>query len=152
MINIFFKLSRALMNFISTIIKFGIKFSWEQNCTRLKQEHSIDGGVESHIPVFLFQVLFQQFKFFLNLYFLLMAISQFIPELRLGYLYTYWGPLVSWIIILSTLFISLFLTKRILVILCRPAYRIIILNKTIKQPVTRVFHSGCTDLSKFVNN
>jgi len=38
-------------------------------------------------------VLFQQFKFFLNLYFLLMAVSQFIPELRLGFLYTYWGPL-----------------------------------------------------------
>uniref|UniRef100_A0A1B6E947 Phospholipid-transporting ATPase n=1 Tax=Clastoptera arizonana TaxID=38151 RepID=A0A1B6E947_9HEMI len=38
-------------------------------------------------------VLFQQFKFFLNLYFLLMAMSQFVPELRLGYLYTYWGPL-----------------------------------------------------------
>lgn len=23
-----------------------------------------------------------------------MAMSQFVPELRLGYLYTYWGPLV----------------------------------------------------------
>ena len=32
---------------------------------------------------------------FLNLYFLIMATSQFIPELRIGYLYTYWGPLVS---------------------------------------------------------
>jgi len=41
-----------------------------------------------------FQVLYQQFKFFLNLYFLIMAMSQFVPELRLGYLYTYWGPLV----------------------------------------------------------
>lgn len=38
-------------------------------------------------------VLFEQFKFFLNLYFLVMACSQFIPELRIGYLYTYWGPL-----------------------------------------------------------
>lgn len=42
-----------------------------------------------------FQVLFEQFKFFLNLYFLVMALSQFIPEIRIGYLYTYWGPLVS---------------------------------------------------------
>lgn len=40
-----------------------------------------------------FQVLFQQFKFFLNLYFLIMASSQFIPDIRIGYLYTYWGPL-----------------------------------------------------------
>uniref|UniRef100_A0A915J7D5 P-type ATPase N-terminal domain-containing protein n=1 Tax=Romanomermis culicivorax TaxID=13658 RepID=A0A915J7D5_ROMCU len=38
-------------------------------------------------------VLFNQFKFFLNLYFLIMALSQFIPEIRVGYLSTYWGPL-----------------------------------------------------------
>lgn len=43
----------------------------------------------SFIPM----VLFEQFKFFLNLYFLVMATSQFIPELRIGNLYTYWGPL-----------------------------------------------------------
>jgi len=43
----------------------------------------------------LLQVLYEQFKFFLNLYFLVMASSQFIPEIRIGYLYTYWGPLVS---------------------------------------------------------
>ncbi|XP_064409596.1 probable phospholipid-transporting ATPase IIB isoform X3 [Latimeria chalumnae] len=38
-------------------------------------------------------VLFQQFKFFLNLYFLVVACSQFVPELKIGYLYTYWAPL-----------------------------------------------------------
>lgn len=38
-------------------------------------------------------VLFQQFRFFLNLYFLIMALSQFIPDIRISYLYTYWGPL-----------------------------------------------------------
>merc|ERR1719232_2187362 len=42
---------------------------------------------------FLPLVLFNQFKFFLNLYFLVMACSQFIPQLRIWYLYTYWGPL-----------------------------------------------------------
>lgn len=41
-----------------------------------------------------FQTLYNQFKFFLNMYFLVVATSQFIPELRIGYLYTYWGPLV----------------------------------------------------------
>uniref|UniRef100_A0A069DX33 Phospholipid-transporting ATPase n=2 Tax=Triatominae TaxID=70999 RepID=A0A069DX33_9HEMI len=46
-----------------------------------------------NIITFLPLVLFQQFKFFLNLYFLVMACSQFLPDLRLGYLYTYWGPL-----------------------------------------------------------
>jgi len=46
-------------------------------------------SIITFIPV----VLFNQFKFFLNLYFLVMACSQFIPQLRIGYLYTYWGPL-----------------------------------------------------------
>ena len=41
----------------------------------------------------LVQVLFQQFAVFLNLYFLVMALSQFIPSIRIGYLYTYWAPL-----------------------------------------------------------
>ncbi|XP_060556239.1 probable phospholipid-transporting ATPase IIB isoform X2 [Ruditapes philippinarum] len=45
------------------------------------------------IITFIPKVLFEQFKFFLNLYFLVMASSQFIPEIRIGYLYTYWGPL-----------------------------------------------------------
>ncbi|XP_047507080.1 probable phospholipid-transporting ATPase IIB [Pieris napi] len=45
------------------------------------------------IFTFLPIVLFEQFKFFLNLYFLIMALSQFIPSIRIGYLYTYWGPL-----------------------------------------------------------
>lgn len=46
-----------------------------------------------NIVTFLPLVLFEQFKFFLNLYFLIMATSQFIPDIRIGYLYTYWGPL-----------------------------------------------------------
>ena len=27
------------------------------------------------------------------MFFLIMALSQFIPQLQIGYLYTYWGPL-----------------------------------------------------------
>ncbi|XP_035212705.1 probable phospholipid-transporting ATPase IIB isoform X2 [Stegodyphus dumicola] len=46
-----------------------------------------------NIFTFIPLVLFHQFKFFLNLYFLVMALSQFIPDVRIGYLYTYWGPL-----------------------------------------------------------
>ncbi|GLD75459.1 probable phospholipid-transporting ATPase IIA isoform X1 [Lates japonicus] len=42
---------------------------------------------------FLLMVLFNQFKYFFNLYFLLLACSQFVQELRLGALYTYWVPL-----------------------------------------------------------
>ncbi|KAF6031486.1 ATP9A [Bugula neritina] len=39
------------------------------------------------------KVLFEQFKYFLNLYFLIMSCSQFVPEVRIGQLYTYWAPL-----------------------------------------------------------
>uniref|UniRef100_A0A8D2CK57 Phospholipid-transporting ATPase n=1 Tax=Sciurus vulgaris TaxID=55149 RepID=A0A8D2CK57_SCIVU len=42
---------------------------------------------------FLPGVLFNQFKYFFNLYFLLLACSQFVSEMRLGALYTYWVPL-----------------------------------------------------------
>nr|XP_045012002.1 probable phospholipid-transporting ATPase IIA isoform X1 [Jaculus jaculus] len=42
---------------------------------------------------FLPGVLFNQFKYFFNLYFLLLAGSQFVPDMRLGALYTYWVPL-----------------------------------------------------------
>ncbi|EFP01045.1 hypothetical protein GCK72_001413 [Caenorhabditis remanei] len=46
-------------------------------------------NIFSFVPI----VLFQQFKFFLNLYFLLMACSQFIPAIQIGAPITYWGPL-----------------------------------------------------------
>lgn len=46
-----------------------------------------------NIFTFIPLVLFEQFRFFLNLYFLVMACTQFIPMFRVGYLYTYWGPL-----------------------------------------------------------
>lgn len=47
-------------------------------------------------------MLFEQFRFFLNLYFLIMALSQFIPDVKIGYLYTYWGPLCF--VLLVTIF------------------------------------------------
>ena len=52
----------------------------------------IPASLNSHVFL-LFQVLYNQFKFFLNLFFLIMATSQFIPQLRIGYIYTYWAPL-----------------------------------------------------------
>lgn len=53
-------------------------------------------NIISFLPV----VLFNQFKFFLNLYTLIMACSQFIPELKIGFTYTYWAPL-SCVILVS---------------------------------------------------
>lgn len=54
----------------------------------------MDGCLTLFCFVLCSQVLFNQFKYFYNLYFLLLACSQFIKELRLGALYTYWVPLV----------------------------------------------------------
>ena len=42
---------------------------------------------------FLPRTLFNEFKFFFNMYFLLVALSQVIPALRIGYLSTYIAPL-----------------------------------------------------------
>ncbi|KAE9972932.1 hypothetical protein EG328_003574 [Venturia inaequalis] len=39
------------------------------------------------------RTLYNEFKFFLNMYFLLVALSQAIPQLRIGYLSTYVAPL-----------------------------------------------------------
>ncbi|KAF9446849.1 phospholipid-translocating P-type ATPase [Macrolepiota fuliginosa MF-IS2] len=42
---------------------------------------------------FLPLVFYEQFKFFFNLYFLLVALSQFIPALKIGFIVTYIAPL-----------------------------------------------------------
>nr|KAJ3417325.1 putative aminophospholipid-translocase [Polyrhizophydium stewartii] len=46
-----------------------------------------------NIITFIPLVLFEQFKFFFNLYFLLVALSQLVKSLQIGYLFTYFGPL-----------------------------------------------------------
>ena len=46
-----------------------------------------------NVITFLPLVLYEQFKFFFNLYFLLVALSQFIPALKIGFLVTYIAPL-----------------------------------------------------------
>jgi len=42
---------------------------------------------------FLPKILYEQFKFFFNLYFLGVALTQFYPRLRIGYLAQFYGPL-----------------------------------------------------------
>lgn len=48
---------------------------------------------------FVFKVLYNEFKFFFNLFFLLIALSQFIEPLRVGFLFTYVAPLVMVLLI-----------------------------------------------------
>ena len=42
---------------------------------------------------FLPKTLYEEFRFFFNLYFLVVALSQFFPPLKVGFLFTYIGPL-----------------------------------------------------------
>ena len=46
-----------------------------------------------NVITFLPIVFYEQFKFFFNLYFLLVALSQFIPALKIGFILTYIAPL-----------------------------------------------------------
>ena len=46
-----------------------------------------------NLITFLPVVLFNQFRFFYNLFFLLITLSQFIPPLKVGYTFTYIAPL-----------------------------------------------------------
>ncbi|KAG0142373.1 hypothetical protein CROQUDRAFT_662613 [Cronartium quercuum f. sp. fusiforme G11] len=52
-----------------------------------------------NVITFLPLVLYEQFKFFFNLYFLGVAISQFVPSLRIGLLMTYVAPLAFVLVI-----------------------------------------------------
>uniref|UniRef100_A0A8D3CJE7 Phospholipid-transporting ATPase n=1 Tax=Scophthalmus maximus TaxID=52904 RepID=A0A8D3CJE7_SCOMX len=65
-------------------------------CPEKCEEKYPKNGIKNqkyNIFTFVPGVLYQQFKFFLNLYFLVVACSQFVPSLKIGYLYTYWAPL-----------------------------------------------------------
>ncbi len=52
-----------------------------------------------NVITFLPLVLYEQFKFFFNLYFLLVALSQFIPALKIGFIATYIAPLAFVLIV-----------------------------------------------------
>ncbi|XP_053427308.1 probable phospholipid-transporting ATPase IIB isoform X4 [Nycticebus coucang] len=62
---------------------------------KCEEKHSRNSIKNQKYNVFTFipGVLYEQFKFFLNLYFLVVSCSQFVPALKIGYLYTYWAPL-----------------------------------------------------------
>lgn len=46
------------------------------------------------VLTFLPVVLWNQFKFFYNLFFLIIALSQFVTVLKVGFLFTYIAPLI----------------------------------------------------------
>ncbi|GAA5838244.1 hypothetical protein JCM3766R1_001874 [Sporobolomyces carnicolor] len=67
----------------------------EPAAKRKKSPHpaNIVKNQKYNVITFIPLVLYEQFKFFYNLYFLLVALSQFIPALRIGFLATYVVPL-----------------------------------------------------------
>lgn len=82
------KPSSSSHNDVSRTVSFleaeRIKSRYPANVVR-NQKYSI----VSFIPL----VLYEQFKYFFNLYFLLVALSQFIPALKIGFIATYIAPL-----------------------------------------------------------
>uniref|UniRef100_A0A2K5PK30 ATPase phospholipid transporting 9B (putative) n=1 Tax=Cebus imitator TaxID=2715852 RepID=A0A2K5PK30_CEBIM len=63
-----------------------------EKCEEKHPKNSIKNQ-KYNVFTFIPGVLYEQFKFFLNLYFLIISCSQFVPALKIGYLYTYWAPL-----------------------------------------------------------
>ncbi|XP_072426945.1 probable phospholipid-transporting ATPase IIB isoform X2 [Chiloscyllium punctatum] len=68
---------------------------WLGHPEKCEEKHPRNAIKNQKYNIFTFVpgVLYQQFKFFLNLYFLVVSCSQFVPSLKIGYLYTYWAPL-----------------------------------------------------------
>ncbi|SNX82093.1 probable NEO1 - P-type ATPase, a proposed aminophospholipid translocase [Melanopsichium pennsylvanicum] len=60
---------------------------------RAKYPANVVRNQKYNVVTFLPKVLYEQFKFFFNLYFLLVALSQFIPALKIGFIATYVAPL-----------------------------------------------------------
>ncbi|KAJ9478875.1 putative phospholipid-transporting ATPase NEO1 [Pseudozyma hubeiensis] len=60
---------------------------------RSKYPANVVRNQKYNVITFLPKVLYEQFKFFFNLYFLLVALSQFIPALKIGFIATYVAPL-----------------------------------------------------------
>ena len=47
-----------------------------------------------NILTFIPKVLYNEFKMFFNLFFLIIALTQFVPFLKVGFMFTYIAPLV----------------------------------------------------------
>jgi len=87
------QLELAMALFVQVVIRFHQMSSVTENIIYLLLFQWFLFKYIFHL-IIIFKVLFQQFKFFLNLYFLLMACSQFFPPIQIGSPITYWGPLV----------------------------------------------------------
>jgi phospholipid-translocating ATPase len=58
------------------------------------QQRNLVSNTKYNLISFVPVVLFNQFKFFLNMFFLLTALTQLVPALKVGLVITYLGPLL----------------------------------------------------------
>lgn len=58
------------------------------------QQRNLVSNTKYNLISFVPVVLFNQFKFFLNMFFLLTALTQLVPSLKVGLIITYLGPLL----------------------------------------------------------
>lgn len=65
----------------------------EADYTKSRYPANVVRNQKYSVISFLPLVLYEQFKYFYNLYFLLVALSQFIPQLKIGFIATYIAPL-----------------------------------------------------------
>ncbi|XP_057555052.1 probable phospholipid-transporting ATPase IIB isoform X4 [Hippopotamus amphibius kiboko] len=84
-----------LMNICQRKTELKARTVWLGYPEKCEEKHPRNSIKNQKYNVFTFipGVLYEQFKFFLNLYFLVVSCSQFVPALKIGYLYTYWAPL-----------------------------------------------------------
>jgi phospholipid-translocating ATPase len=64
------------------------------NVTPRNYQKNIVKNTKYNIITFVPLVLYDQFKFFINMFFLVTALTQLIPALQVGLIITYLGPLI----------------------------------------------------------
>ncbi|KAK4053617.1 putative aminophospholipid-translocase [Microbotryomycetes sp. JL221] len=72
---------------------------WSSSSSTSKYPANVIRNQKYNFITFVPLVLYEQFKFFYNLYFLLVALSQLLPALRIGFLATYIVPLAFVLIV-----------------------------------------------------
>ena len=77
----------------ATARTFNISAYDESKKTLSQYPPNIIRNQKYHYSTFIFVVLYNQFKYFFNLYFLIICISQFVPSLRVTYIFTNVVPL-----------------------------------------------------------
>ncbi|KAJ8330614.1 putative aminophospholipid-translocase [Batrachochytrium dendrobatidis] len=94
------RVSNCLLQFFKRNPKTGKSRTIELGFQGKGFEPNIVRNQKYNFLTFVPVVLFEQFKLFFNMYFLLVALSQLVKSLQIGYLFTYFGPL-SFVLVIT---------------------------------------------------